>query len=199
MSSANVPWPCPICAELIDVGLQDCPHCGTSADWMDLMRALDFSIRQFHYWHLTGGLDKTEYRAIVDASRIRREGMTLPEQKQRGQAGATDCIAPIAVELLVVLEADQAERPFLRPVRRDARRRRGATAEVQHISAERNRRSRQGRANRRKESPGACSRSGPHPGQYSRAPGSGQAKVSLRSVIADEGQNKDSAFHPAAR
>jgi Double zinc ribbon len=81
MSSANVPWPCPICAELIDVGLQDCPHCGTPADWMDQMRALDFSIRQFHYWHLTGGLDKTEYRAIVDASRIRREGMTRQAEK----------------------------------------------------------------------------------------------------------------------
>ncbi len=75
MSSANVPWPCPVCAELVEVGLQDCPHCGTSADWIDWLRALDFSIRQFHYWNLTGGLDKTEYRTIVDACRGRREEM----------------------------------------------------------------------------------------------------------------------------
>jgi hypothetical protein len=75
MSSANVPWPCPVCAELVDVGLQDCPHCGTSADWIDWLRALDFSIRQFHYWNLTGGVDKSEYRTIVDACRGRREEM----------------------------------------------------------------------------------------------------------------------------
>jgi hypothetical protein len=83
MSSANVPWPCPICADLVDVGLQDCPHCGTSADWIDWMRALDFSIRQFHYWNLTGGVDKTEYRAIVDSSRVRREEMV--RQAESGQ------------------------------------------------------------------------------------------------------------------
>ncbi|CAN5431875.1 hypothetical protein BH10PLA2_BH10PLA2_25740 [soil metagenome] len=75
MSSANVPWPCPVCAELVDVGLQDCTHCGTAADWIDWLRALDFSIRQFHYWNLTGGVDKSEYRTIVDACRGRREEM----------------------------------------------------------------------------------------------------------------------------
>jgi len=65
----------PVCAELVDVGLQDCPHCGTSAGWIDWLRALDFSIRQFHYWNLTGGVDKSEYRTIVDACRGRREEM----------------------------------------------------------------------------------------------------------------------------
>jgi hypothetical protein len=92
MSSANVPWPCPICAELVDGNAQDCPHCGTSAEWMDWMRALDFSIRQFHYWNLSGGVDKASYRAIVDASRVRREGMA--RQAETGQPAPQDKSLP---------------------------------------------------------------------------------------------------------
>ena len=59
---------------------------------MDWMRALDFSIRQFHYWNLTSGVDKAEYRSIVDASRVLREGMS--RQAETGQPAPEDKSLP---------------------------------------------------------------------------------------------------------
>src|SRR5580658_9477730 len=82
MASGMVPWPCPVCAELVSVVMEDCPHCHAAAGWVDLLRALDFSIRQFHYWSLTGTVSKEEYRAIVDACRVRREEMTRLAQRR---------------------------------------------------------------------------------------------------------------------
>jgi hypothetical protein len=90
--SSSVPWPCPVCAELVDVGQQDCPHCHTSAAWVDWLRALDFSIRQLHYWSLSGGIDKEGYRTIVTACRSRREDMA--KRAQRGEAAPAVATLP---------------------------------------------------------------------------------------------------------
>lgn len=92
MASPVAPWPCPICAELVTIVMEDCPHCRAEAGWIDLLRALDFSIRQFHYWSLTGTVTKDEYRAIVDACRQRREDMS--RQAQMGAPSAPEPTLP---------------------------------------------------------------------------------------------------------
>jgi len=81
MSSATVPWPCPVCAELLPVGKNNCPSCHAGADWIDLLRALDFTIRRFELWKLEGKLSRDEYRAIVTDNRARREALVLESQQ----------------------------------------------------------------------------------------------------------------------
>lgn len=88
MTTAAEPWPCPVCVELIPVGLQDCPHCRIPAAWIDLVGALDFSIRRFHLWSLVGSVNKTQYRQLVDACRQRREEMV--RAANAGQAVPAD-------------------------------------------------------------------------------------------------------------
>jgi len=39
-----------------------------SADWIDLLRALDFAIRRFFLWKIDGAITPTQYRAVVEAS-----------------------------------------------------------------------------------------------------------------------------------
>jgi hypothetical protein len=67
MDPLTANWPCPACAELIPADYQSCPHCRMSADWLDLLRALDFTVRRFLLWKLQGTLDAGQYRAIVEA------------------------------------------------------------------------------------------------------------------------------------
>jgi hypothetical protein len=50
---------------------------------VDLLLALGFAVRQFHYWNVVGALDRPRYRAIVEATRQRQEAMT--EAARRGQ------------------------------------------------------------------------------------------------------------------
>ncbi len=88
MSAATHPWPCPVCAELLPVGTKDCPSCHAGAAWIDLLRALDFSIRRFELWKLEGSLMRDEYRAIVADDRVRREAWQLAAQ--RGEPLPTD-------------------------------------------------------------------------------------------------------------
>ena len=54
MNPLTANWPCPACAELIPADHQSCPHCRLPADWVDLLRALDFAVRRFHLWKLEG-------------------------------------------------------------------------------------------------------------------------------------------------
>jgi hypothetical protein len=66
MSSSSATWPCPACAEVIPGDHQGCTCCGISAEWVDLLRALDFAIRRFHYWKLEGCISEARYRAIIN-------------------------------------------------------------------------------------------------------------------------------------
>src|SRR5262245_61645307 len=68
MQAASPPWPCPACAELVPAG-QDCPGCRLSANWIDLILAVDFTIRQFHFFSVTGEITRPQYRLIVADSR----------------------------------------------------------------------------------------------------------------------------------
>lgn len=83
MSNAVEPWPCPVCAALIPVGLHDCPHCHMPAEWLDLICALDFTIRRFHLRTLEGGLWKPQYQNLVAACRQRRDEMTQAGKSRR--------------------------------------------------------------------------------------------------------------------
>lgn len=81
MLPANIPsWPCPVCAELLGNTLEDCPHCRLPADWLDLMLAEGFAIRQFHYWSVVGILSKQQYRAVMDAAAFKQDAMTRAAQ-----------------------------------------------------------------------------------------------------------------------
>jgi hypothetical protein len=82
MNPATASWPCPACTELIPAGHPSCPHCRLSADWLDLLRALDFAIRRFLLWKLEGALSAPKYRAMVDAC-----GRHLDRLVQLAQAG----------------------------------------------------------------------------------------------------------------
>ena len=77
-----MPWPCPVCTEVVSLSPRDCPHCQVPAAWIDLLNALDFAIRRFHWWSLVGTIDKQQYRVIVDYHRRERQGMA-----QAAQAG----------------------------------------------------------------------------------------------------------------
>lgn len=92
MSTTNAPWPCPVCAELILVGLNDCPYCRTSAEWIDAIGALDFAIRRFELWKLEGGITKDQYRTLVLACRQRRAEYVTAAQ--RGLPVPTDAGLP---------------------------------------------------------------------------------------------------------
>jgi hypothetical protein len=86
MHYATASWPCPACAELIPAGQPSCPHCRLSADWLDLLRALDYAIRRFLLWKLEGALSAAGYRALVDACgrhldrlvQLARDGQPVP-------------------------------------------------------------------------------------------------------------------------
>lgn len=80
MSNASASWPCPVCAQVVPAGPLDCPHCRTPATWIDRLLALDFAIRRFHLCSLEGGLEKGQYRQIVEDSRLRREEMARAAQ-----------------------------------------------------------------------------------------------------------------------
>jgi hypothetical protein len=67
MNPLTASWPCPACAALIPTEYQDCPHCGVSADWVDLLRALDFTVRRFLLWKLEGVLGPARYRGVVES------------------------------------------------------------------------------------------------------------------------------------
>lgn len=69
MSLSTATWPCPACAELIPADYQSCPHCHVPADWLDLLRALDFAIRTFLLWKREGGISADRYRGVVGACR----------------------------------------------------------------------------------------------------------------------------------
>lgn len=69
-------WPCPACSELMPLGYCACPHCKTSAEWIDLLRSLDFCLRRFELWKLNNYLSGDEFRKIVDVIRQYRSGLT---------------------------------------------------------------------------------------------------------------------------
>jgi hypothetical protein len=62
---------------------QDCPHCGTPADWLDLMRAVDFAVRRFYLWKLEGAISGEQYRAIVDGCRKQLAGLAQAARVRR--------------------------------------------------------------------------------------------------------------------
>jgi hypothetical protein len=86
MNAATASWPCPACAELIPASYQSCPHCRVPADWLDLLRALDFAIRRFLLWKLEGALSPAKYRTVVATCggqldrlvRMAQAGLPLP-------------------------------------------------------------------------------------------------------------------------
>lgn len=84
MATAPAPWPCPVCAWLLPGHLDDCPHCRTPADWLDLLLALGFALRQLHYWSITGALNRPQFRTVVESVRRRQEAMTAAAN--RGEA-----------------------------------------------------------------------------------------------------------------
>lgn len=68
-------WPCPVCTELMPLGYCACPHCDATADWIDLLRSVDFSLRRFELWKLEGYLSLDEFRKIVAATRQYRSAV----------------------------------------------------------------------------------------------------------------------------
>jgi hypothetical protein len=87
MNPLTANWPCPVCAELIPPDYQNCPHCRLPADWVDLLRALDFAVRRFLLWKLEGALSASQYRAVVESCglqlerlvRMARTGQPVPD------------------------------------------------------------------------------------------------------------------------
>ncbi len=87
MNPLTANWPCPSCAELIPADYQSCPHCRLPAAWVDLLRALDFTVRRFHLWKLEGALSAAQYRAVVESCghhldrlvRLARAGQAVPD------------------------------------------------------------------------------------------------------------------------
>jgi hypothetical protein len=96
MATGAEPWPCPSCAELIPVGLHDCPYCRMSAGWIDQLLALDFTIRRFHLCNLVGALSKEQYRGLVACCRQRREDMI--RAAQAGRPAPLDSGLPLRAE-----------------------------------------------------------------------------------------------------
>jgi hypothetical protein len=92
MATATAPWPCPVCAGLLPGHPEDCPHCGTPAAWIDLLLALGFAVRQFHYWSIIGSLSKPQYAALVEDLRRRQEAMA--SAAQRGEPAPADAGLP---------------------------------------------------------------------------------------------------------
>lgn len=90
--TANRPWPCPICAELIIVGYNDCPFCRSPAEWIDLIGAMDFAIRRFELWKLQGAIAAGQYQNILKDARNRRQQMIA--SVQTGQPVPADCGLP---------------------------------------------------------------------------------------------------------
>jgi hypothetical protein len=82
MNASTPNWPCPACAGLIPADHPGCPHCRLPADWVDLLRALDFAIRRFLFWKLEGALSAPQYRAVVEAC-----GRHLDQLVRLAQAG----------------------------------------------------------------------------------------------------------------
>jgi hypothetical protein len=62
------------------------------ADWLDLLRALDFAVRQFLLWKLEGALSAAQYRAIAAA--CHRHLDALVRQAQAGQPVPIDTGLP---------------------------------------------------------------------------------------------------------
>jgi hypothetical protein len=86
MNPSTANWPCPACAEVIPADYESCPHCRLSADWLDLLRALDFAIRRFLLWKLEGEVGPEQYRAVLEACgrqldrlvRLAQDGQPVP-------------------------------------------------------------------------------------------------------------------------
>lgn len=83
MSAVNTPWPCPVCTELLPIGYHDCAACSTSAEWIDLLRAFDFSLRRYELWKLEGALDRDRYRQLISACSRQRDALVDDAQKGR--------------------------------------------------------------------------------------------------------------------
>ena len=92
MSFSTSTWPCPACAEVIPASYQSCPKCRLSPDWLDLLRALDFTVRSFLLWKLDGALEACQYQAVVNA--CRRHFDRLVRQAQAGQVPPADTGLP---------------------------------------------------------------------------------------------------------
>jgi len=82
MATATASWPCPACAELLPSQMDACPHCQLPGPWVDLLLAQGFAVRQFHFWHVCGAIDKPQFKALVKASREEQDAML-----QAAQAG----------------------------------------------------------------------------------------------------------------
>ncbi len=72
---APLAWLCPVCVAVLEPGFYDCPKCGASADWLDLLRAFDFAIRRYELWMCQGILTTEEYRGLLAYCRKRREAL----------------------------------------------------------------------------------------------------------------------------
>jgi hypothetical protein len=83
MTNPTTHWPCPVCAELLSSALEDCPNCRLPGAWVDLLLALGFSVRQFHYWSILSALSKPQYRALLEAIRQRQEAWTRAAQAEQ--------------------------------------------------------------------------------------------------------------------
>jgi hypothetical protein len=62
------------------------------AEWVDLLRALDFTIRRFLLWKLEGTLSAAQYRTVVEASGQHLD--TLLRMAQAGQPVPADAGLP---------------------------------------------------------------------------------------------------------
>jgi hypothetical protein len=54
-----------------------------SADWLDLLHALDFAVRQFLLWKLEGALSAAQYRAIAEDCHRHLDGLVGMAQAGR--------------------------------------------------------------------------------------------------------------------
>ncbi len=92
MSPATASWPCPACAELIPADYHGCPHCRLPADWVDLLRALDFAVRRLLLWKLEGALGAEQYRAVIES--CGQQQALLMEMARAGQPVPADTGLP---------------------------------------------------------------------------------------------------------
>jgi hypothetical protein len=72
---APIPWLCPVCVNVLEPGFHDCPKCGLSAAWLDLLRASDFALRRYQLWKCQGILTPEEYCGLLAHCRRRREAL----------------------------------------------------------------------------------------------------------------------------
>src|SRR5262249_57389242 len=88
MSETAGSWLCPVCVSELPGPYASCRGCGAAAGWIDLLNAVDHSIRRYHLWKLEGALTAGQYRSLPAGSSKRREDMVQSDQAREAMPWA---------------------------------------------------------------------------------------------------------------